>query len=89
MAVGDAAERKSAGTIKTYSDGVTAFLRWCEATGTPAELTKPTVQTFTAELLDGGAEAATASARPRNDRPLHWGVSVGTRCSRGAQPGIG
>jgi integrase/recombinase XerD len=57
------AERKSPGTIKTYSDGVTGFLRWCEATDTPAELTKSAVQTFIADLLDGGAEGATASAR--------------------------
>ena len=78
MAVGDAAERKSAGTIKTYSDGVTAFLRWCEATGTPAELTKATVQTFTAELLDGGAEAATASARQLALRRFtNWLVAEG------------
>ena len=36
------AERKAAGTIKTYSDGVTGFLRWCDKTNTPPELTKPT-----------------------------------------------
>ena len=57
------AERKAAGTIKTYSDGITAFLRWCEAAGTPAELTKTTVQAFIADLLANGAEAATARAR--------------------------
>ena len=57
------AERKSPGTIKTYSDGVAAFLRWCEATGTPAELTKSAVQAFIADLLDNGAQATTAQAR--------------------------
>ena len=57
------AERKAPGTIKTYSDGVTGFLRWCDTTGTSAELTKTTVQAFIADLLDNGAEAATASAR--------------------------
>jgi integrase/recombinase XerD len=57
------AERKSAGTIKTYSDGVTGFLRWCEATGTTAELTKTTVQSFIADLLANGSEGATAQAR--------------------------
>jgi hypothetical protein len=39
------AERKSAGTIKAYTDGGTAFLRWCEATATPPQLTKHAVQT--------------------------------------------
>jgi site-specific recombinase XerD len=57
------AERKSPGTIKAYTDGVTAFLRWCEATGTPAELNKPTVQAFVAHLLEKGAEATTARSR--------------------------
>jgi hypothetical protein len=27
------AERKSTGTIKTYSEGVTGFLRWCDSKG--------------------------------------------------------
>jgi site-specific recombinase XerD len=57
------AERKAPGTIKTYSDGVTGFLRWCKATGTTAELTKTTVQTFIGDLLDNGGQAATAQAR--------------------------
>ncbi len=42
------------------TDGVGAFLRWCEATGTPAELTKPAIQAFVAYLLEKGAEATTA-----------------------------
>src|ERR1700737_1414977 len=59
------AERKAPGTIRTYTAGVTAFLRWCEATGNPAELTKTSAQTFIADLLGGGAEAATAQARQK------------------------
>jgi site-specific recombinase XerD len=59
------AERKSPGTIRTYTAGVTAFLRWCEATGNPVELTKTSMQTFIADLLGGGAEAATAQARQK------------------------
>lgn len=54
------AEHKAAGTIKTYSGGVKAFLRWCERTATPPVITKPAVQAFLADLLDDGAEAATA-----------------------------
>jgi site-specific recombinase XerD len=57
------AERKSPETIKSYGDGVRAFARWCETSGTPPELTKVNVQMFVADLLDGGAEAGTAEAR--------------------------
>jgi integrase/recombinase XerD len=57
------AERKSPGTIKVYGDGVNKFLRWCAATGQPAELTRTTVQAFLADLLDDGAEANTAKSR--------------------------
>jgi integrase/recombinase XerD len=57
------AERKSPGTIKVYTDGVTKFLRWCAQTGHPAELTKTAVQAFLADLLDDGAEGNTARSR--------------------------
>lgn len=57
------AERKSPGTISVYTDGVRKFLRWCEDTGTPAELTKAAVQEFLAELMDQGAQANTAKSR--------------------------
>lgn len=57
------AERKRDGTIKTYRDGVKAFLKWCADTGTEAELTKPKVQAFVTYLLDNGAEPATAHGR--------------------------
>jgi site-specific recombinase XerD len=57
------AERKSPATIASYSEGVLAFLRWCKDTGTTTELTRTTVQAFTATLLDNGAEAATARSR--------------------------
>jgi site-specific recombinase XerD len=58
------AERKSPSTVKSYAEGVHAFLTWCESTpGTRLELTKGTVQAFIAALLDGGAQPKTASAR--------------------------
>jgi site-specific recombinase XerD len=57
------AERKSPNTITSYSEGVQGFLRWCADTGTAPELTRTTVQAFTAALLDGGAEPATARSR--------------------------
>ncbi len=57
------AERKSPGTIKVYTDGVNKFLRWCAATGHPAELTRTLVQAFLADLVDLGAEGNTAKSR--------------------------
>jgi site-specific recombinase XerD len=57
------AERKSPATISSYSQGVIAFLRWCEKTGTPPVLTKAAVQAFVADLLEGGKQPKTAQAR--------------------------
>ncbi|TVS83432.1 tyrosine-type recombinase/integrase [Mycobacterium helveticum] len=56
-------ERKSAQTIKSYGDGVRAFLRWCENTQRRPALDRDLVKGFVADLLDNGAEAATARAR--------------------------
>jgi site-specific recombinase XerD len=57
------AERKSPGTIRTYSDGIKKYLRWCADNGNPAELGRPAVQAFLADLLDDGAEGNTARSR--------------------------
>ena len=57
------AERKSAATIASYSEGVLGFLRWAKTANVTPEITKTNVQGFTAELLDNGAQAATARAR--------------------------
>jgi site-specific recombinase XerD len=57
------AERKSAATIASYSEGILAFLRWADAARTAAQITKTNVQCFTADLLDGGASPATARTR--------------------------
>ena len=57
-------ERKSPQTVKTYGDGVRAFLAWCEANQEHApDLTPANVNTWIASLLDAGAEAATARSR--------------------------
>lgn len=55
--------RKSIHTINSYRDGVTAFLRWCEQSRTPAELTKTQLQRFTGYLLASGRSPATAYSR--------------------------
>lgn len=72
------AERKSPGTIRTYVGGVTAFLRWCESTGTAPELTKQAVQAFIAHLVDTGAEGTTARSRQLSlQRFAQWLVDEG------------
>jgi site-specific recombinase XerD len=57
------AERKSPATVSSYTEGVLAFLRWSETAGITPEITKTTVQAFTADLLEAGAQAATARTR--------------------------
>lgn len=57
------AERKSAATIASYTEGIQAFLRWAHTAGVAPQITKPAAQAFTAHLLDAGAAAATARAR--------------------------
>ena len=58
-----AAERKSAQTLKTYGDGVRAFLRWCKQSETPSVLDRPTVNAFVTALMADGAEPSTARSR--------------------------
>ena len=57
------AERKSEQTVDSYATGVRQFPAWCAAQGRSPVLDRPTVNTWVAALLDGGAEAATARAR--------------------------
>jgi site-specific recombinase XerD len=57
------AERKSPQTIKSYGDAVRAFLRWCDERGHSPALGRELMKRFVADLLDAGAEAATARAR--------------------------
>lgn len=56
------AERKTAGTIKTYGDGVTQYLAWCEANEVPP-LLRSSLALWVAGLLDAGSAAATARTR--------------------------
>ena len=57
------AERKSTQTVKVYGDGVRRFLAWAKTTGRPAVLDRATVTLFVTDLLDQGAEPATARSR--------------------------
>lgn len=57
------ARRRSDGTVRTYSAGVRAFMRWCAAANIEPVLDKPTVTAFDAALIDAGLEGATVAAR--------------------------
>ncbi len=57
------AERKSPATVKSYGDGVRAFIEWCRVEGVPAVIDKPTLNGFTAGLLEAGREASTVRSR--------------------------
>lgn len=57
------AERKSPQTVKSYTEGVRAFLAYCEREDIPPVLDRATVNAFTAALLDDGREASTVRSR--------------------------
>ncbi|MHB1063784.1 MAG: tyrosine-type recombinase/integrase [Georgenia sp.] len=57
------AERKSPQTVKTYSTGVRQYLTWCRESDRPQIIDRPSVNAFTAHLLDVGREAATVRSR--------------------------
>lgn len=72
------AERKSPETIKSYGDGVRAFLRWCHNNDHYPALDRDLVKGFVADLLDGGAEPSTARARQLGVRRFSvWLVDEG------------
>jgi site-specific recombinase XerD len=57
------AERKSPQTVKSYGDGVRAYLRWCEDHDRAATLDRRALAAFVDHLLGSGAQPATARAR--------------------------
>lgn len=57
------AERKSPETVKSYGNGVRAFVRWCRDNGREPSLDRDLLKLFIVGLLDGGARPATAVAR--------------------------
>ena len=56
------AERKSPSTIKSYGDGVRRYLEFCTAAAAEP-LARTTLNTFVVDLLESGAEPATARSR--------------------------
>src|ERR1700758_908012 len=57
------AAQRSTKTLKTYREGVHAFLKWCDQTDTRPELTRQAVTESVADILDQGWSANTARAR--------------------------
>src|SRR4051812_4062385 len=57
------AERKSPETVKSYGDGVRAYLTWCETNGRPVVLDRRQLREFIDDLLTSGAKPATAVSR--------------------------
>jgi site-specific recombinase XerD len=84
------AEQKAAGTVRTYIAGVRLYLKWCEQTGAPAELTKSTAQRWLVHLGEGGAESATVYARYKSLKHFaRWLVDedeLGTNPLEGLKP---
>jgi site-specific recombinase XerD len=61
------AERKSAHTIRGYTDGWRLYAGWCERLGRPVELDPHPVKEFVAWQLERGrAERTTSGGNPRN-----------------------
>jgi site-specific recombinase XerD len=56
------AERKSPETLKAYGDAVRFYLEWCQTSGVEP-LSRSSLATWTAHLLDNGAAASTARSR--------------------------
>jgi site-specific recombinase XerD len=56
-------EAKSDLTVASYTSHVRAWLRWCEQTAHPAELTRDTVARHIAGMLTAGSEPNTARLR--------------------------
>lgn len=64
------AEDKSPATIKVYTQGVSTYLTWCTARGA-APMTRTSLNTWTAEMLDAGAADGTRPDPPARDAPIH------------------
>jgi integrase/recombinase XerD len=62
------AEHKSPNTLKIYTDGVNAFLGWCDDTGRKPELDEDTVVDWINSLHQAGKTPATAVSRQASVR---------------------
>ena len=86
LGAGHARVNRSRATVELYVGGVRVFLRWCAASSVTPELTKDAVNAFITDLLDSGAQPATAVARQKALRQYSNGLppkgsARTTRCS--------
>ena len=71
---------RSRATVALYTSGVTAFLRWCATNDVTPELTKDAVNAFITDLLDAGAQPATAVARQKALRQFSKWLAAEGEC---------
>lgn len=57
------AERKSPDTLKSYGDGVRAYIEYCLASGKPVTVDRTTLREFVDHMLTAGLKPATATSR--------------------------
>jgi site-specific recombinase XerD len=55
--------RRSRSTLKIYTSSVDRYLQWCDDKGHPRQIDRGQVSAWIAEMLDAGAQSATAAAR--------------------------
>jgi site-specific recombinase XerD len=75
--------RRSPETQKLYLSSIRRYLDWCADTGHPAQIDRGQVQAWIAQLLDSGAQSATAAARLAGVRQPITGHTPQTLSSRG------
>ena len=57
------AARRSRSTLKIYLSSLDRYMQWCNDNGHPFAIDRGQVSAWIAEILDGGAQPATAAAR--------------------------
>jgi len=57
------AQRKSPQTVKSYGDGIRAYLRWCVEHGHPEQIDRRQLRQFVDDILTAGSKPSTAVAR--------------------------
>lgn len=74
------ADRKSPLTIRKYLTNVRLYLAWCAETGRPAEITKPAVNAWLADMVDLGRSDTTIAAAQQAVRLFSaWLAAEGER----------
>jgi site-specific recombinase XerD len=74
------AEHQAAETLRLRSFAARSYLAWCETHGYPADLDRPTVTAYIADLLDQGRAPATAYAYQSGLKQLsRWLADEGIR----------